>query len=764
MATNHISMNFPYPPPNTTTPHPPPTFEGGISRAEDIPLLRVISISTLVCPLSKKIFSDPVRLPCGHVFDRSAMTEWYRNNAVKICPMILCQKPYDSLKNQEEEDPLRKELAQSFNRELHRPNEGLRNKIYELYNMFADSQEKQEIKAAIDFFVSGELSQGIDRMTGIMMRFANGQLYLPILNLMKMQMQTVSNQINHLVQQAGIPPVGHFQIQPFSSPMAAAGVGMPQSLSTPFWNGTGGGWPGNFYVTHNQIQQIHSPEAENSQIQGFSASVPVIRTGMPQSQSLLVSSRSHGMGLQQPIAFNSPLSLGEIRAGLGEKTLTFYNQRFIDAIKKGTNRALEECLRPTDVDVVMDANGNTPLLWIIRNHPHPTRVVETLLQWGANPNAQNNDGQTALHLALQSGTVIRKESMQGIIEKLLEWGARADSRDKLGRTPFESATTQAGISVLNLCLAKATSNQSQSLKRPLENSFDPSKAKRSRSEPSMREGGVTGEVVPISEQRFISAIKAHRPSHEIFSSMRDIKNVDIVMDEERNTPLLWVVANYKNPKKVVETLLERGANPNVQNHQGQTALHLAIERGAVATAGAVARYILSIIEELVKRGAWVDSRNQRGQTALHLAAERGKINIVNLLLEKGASVNIKDNNDQLPVDVATGQAKSVLQDIKEKKETEGTPTSHTDLPPTFENREDDDSEVREEEKENESVKEERLPVKNDENSQKEDFEDFDKLFASTRTEEEELFPTGIDQEQELFPTGIDQEEGFFTDL
>ncbi len=730
MATNNINMNSAY---------PPAIFEGWISRAEDIPLLRVISVSTLVCPLSKKFFSDPVRLPCGHVFDRSAMTEWYRNNAVKICPMTLCQKPYD----QEEADPLRKELAQSFNKELHRPNEGLRKIIHELYSVLADSQEKQQIKAAIDFFVSGELSQGINQMTVMGMRSANGQLYLPILHFMKMHMQSVSNQINHLIQQAGIPPIGHRQIQGLPSP------------------------------------------------------IPVIGTGMSLSQSLSAPSGSSGMGLELSLASNPPLSLEELKVRLAnsmmekiqgskgtvtsEVILTSDEECFIKTIKTGGLSDLRKYKTLiSKTDLVIDENGNTPLLWIIRNHPHPTTFVETLLKWGADPNAQNNDGQTALHLALQKGTVQRKQSMDKIVEKLIERGARVDSRDKRGLTPLQSATANSGISVLESYLANEPANQSRSLKRPLENAFDLSEAKRLRSERSISEeaedssaktkrdrgeksieaenedsllkekiqekkGDVTSQVLLLSpsEQLFIDTIKSYIESgryQSVDQCAKWIKNIDIVMDEKGNTPLLWVVENYKRPKKVVEVLLKWRANPNAQNDQGETALHLVSKRKQRDRTS-----MSGVLEKLVEFGACVDSKDKQGQTPLHLAAKTNRSHIVIDLLKRGAKDDITDHRGQRPIDIAKRKVKWVLQHSTEVKKGEGIPISNTGQSLTFENGENDDFEARE--AGNESVAE-RLSAKNDEKSLEEDIE---RLFAST------------DGEEEFFPTGINEEKGFFTD-
>ncbi|WP_410525987.1 ankyrin repeat domain-containing protein [Rickettsia endosymbiont of Cantharis rufa] len=57
-------------------------------------------------------------------------------------------------------------------------------------------------------------------------------------------------------------------------------------------------------------------------------------------------------------------------------------------------------------------------------------IVALLLSYGANPNIQNNNGETALHFAAINGCV-------RTIECLIKSGAIIDSFDKFERTPLE---------------------------------------------------------------------------------------------------------------------------------------------------------------------------------------------------------------------------------------------------------------------------------------------------------------------------------------
>ena len=63
--------------------------------------------------------------------------------------------------------------------------------------------------------------------------------------------------------------------------------------------------------------------------------------------------------------------------------------------------------------------------------------------------------------------------------------------------------------------------------------------------------------------------------------------------------------------------------------------------------GSVAR-----VRELIDQGADVNVRNHKGQTALHCAAKAGFIDIATLLLDHGADIDAQDDNGETPLATA----------------------------------------------------------------------------------------------------------------
>ncbi|MDD9901902.1 MAG: ankyrin repeat domain-containing protein [Alphaproteobacteria bacterium] len=100
---------------------------------------------------------------------------------------------------------------------------------------------------------------------------------------------------------------------------------------------------------------------------------------------------------------------------------------------------------------------------------------------------------------------------------------------------------------------------------------------------------------------------------------------------DRNQPLLMVAIRLYQ-KEVAGMLLERGASPNDGDDRGDTPLRYAsCFRGD---------YDLAL--KLIDAGADVNVKNKHGRTALMEAVEHNQVNFVEKLLLKGADVNACD--------------------------------------------------------------------------------------------------------------------------
>ncbi len=126
-------------------------------------------------------------------------------------------------------------------------------------------------------------------------------------------------------------------------------------------------------------------------------------------------------------------------------------------------------------------------------------------------------------------------------------------------------------------------------------------------------------------------------------------------DQDGNRPLVWAARSCGRYVDPVRTLLEHGANPNVQvqDTRGETALIGAARSGHLDTA-----------RLLLEHGAEANMQVNDGNTALLVATDYHNKNIVRLLLAHHAKPNIKNNNGDTALLKAVKKEKPAIDIIR----------------------------------------------------------------------------------------------------
>lgn len=291
---------------------------------------------------------------------------------------------------------------------------------------------------------------------------------------------------------------------------------------------------------------------------------------------------------------------------LMEIAKTSFFSEYIDVLVKSCG--------PTDINF-KDDKGMTALMYSISNDHED--LTFSLLKHGADPNIQDNEGRTALMLSAEINDRSR-------ICELLDHGADNSLRDNYGCTATDYA------------------------KDPncLDSLWD-------------AEGG-DGKIPEIVNY----ALDGDMESIMKITAPDENGNIPIdvdVKDYKGDTALIHAVIDHNTD--LTKYLIDIGADPNIKNNDGRSALFFCI-------CPVILKYIIDntdadvnssdkrgmtvlmesvygdtrVLDILLENGADVNSTNKKGVSALMLAAERDNIHAVIRLIEKGADHKLKDKD------------------------------------------------------------------------------------------------------------------------
>jgi ankyrin repeat protein len=267
------------------------------------------------------------------------------------------------------------------------------------------------------------------------------------------------------------------------------------------------------------------------------------------------------------------------------------------------------------------ADGTTALHWAARNND--TMLVDRLLRAGAEPHPRNRYGVTPIALACESAGA-------AVVERLLEAGVSADATGPYGETALHTCAYAGNTAAARVLIAAGAS-------------IDPGDSWR----------GQTPLMWAASERHAETMQALIEAGADVDARSTIIAWERQRTDEPRDkwlppggwTPLL--LAARENCVACVDVLAAAGADLNIVDPQRHTALIVALTNGHFDVAG-----------RLIEHGADLDMQDEVGQTALWAAVDAHTMpdsnrppptdmddtlsawDIVSTLVAKGARVDV----------------------------------------------------------------------------------------------------------------------------
>jgi ankyrin repeat protein len=260
-----------------------------------------------------------------------------------------------------------------------------------------------------------------------------------------------------------------------------------------------------------------------------------------------------------------------------------------------------------------DKNGDAPLS-VVKSAPIATILIER----GANLNAANNRGGSALWLAAKNGR-------EDFVELLARAGADVNKADNKGDAPLSVAanTNIATMLIERGANVNATNTRGESKMWWVA---------RKCSEDLVEALAQAGADVNLADNKGNSPLTV--ATNATIATMLIERGADVNAANNRGQSVVWRAALCSR-EDVVEVLLRAGVDVNTADADGNAPLSAA-SSATIATM-------------LIERGANVNATNKLGESALWQAVSRRREAVVEVLLRAGADVNEADNNGAAPL-------------------------------------------------------------------------------------------------------------------
>jgi ankyrin repeat protein len=268
--------------------------------------------------------------------------------------------------------------------------------------------------------------------------------------------------------------------------------------------------------------------------------------------------------------------------------LAAHGSELADAARRGDSAGVRTLIASA-ASAALDApgrDGMTPLLWA--SQANDLEMARMLLRAGADANLGNRYGITPLWLAATNRS-------SALVALLLDHGADAGGALPHGETPL---------------MAAARSGDAESIRRLLAAGADPNAAETSLGETALMWAAAEDQADAIRALVAGGADTALASRNLDLAPMNwlNIGMVSTVLPVGGWPPLLY--AGRENATAAALALIEVGADPNIRDPDGLTALNVAIMN---------AHYDLAVA--LLEAGADPDAADRTGMTALYGAVE-----------------------------------------------------------------------------------------------------------------------------------------------
>ncbi|XP_052389010.1 serine/threonine-protein phosphatase 6 regulatory ankyrin repeat subunit B-like isoform X1 [Carassius gibelio] len=303
----------------------------------------------------------------------------------------------------------------------------------------------------------------------------------------------------------------------------------------------------------------------------------------------------------------------------------------VEAGNVGIVRELLSNQSEPQLRAVKAANGDTALHICCRQKD--VEMAKVLVEFGANPDSQNNEWQTPLHIAALEGD-------ENMLKFLYHCKSSPNILDKMDRTPLLIAAERGHTNAVEILTEKFKSSVLARTKDGNTLLHIASQCGHPATALTLLKKGVLLHMPNKSGALCLHAAAKRGHTAVVHALIQKGAPVD-GMAKDGQTALHIAVENCKS--EVVQMLLGFGANVQLRGGKArETPLHIAarVKEGE------------QVAEMLLKSGADVNAEQENGESAMHVAARHGALQMIRALIQEGGDVTWKSKVGENPLHVA----------------------------------------------------------------------------------------------------------------
>ncbi|XP_066906876.1 putative ankyrin repeat protein RF_0381 [Halyomorpha halys] len=250
---------------------------------------------------------------------------------------------------------------------------------------------------------------------------------------------------------------------------------------------------------------------------------------------------------------------------------------------------------------VRNVEDATPLEEAIKNNSGAS--IKGLLLAGAKVEKRRVNGNSYLHIAAAAGR-------NGALQALLGAGLDPNTKNDLGDTPLILAVRTGNVQGAEILLQKLANASLQE-----------------------------------EEEKAILQIAVASSNVDMFKVLlKYVTSPDLRF--ENNDTLGHIIVRLSTTTEILAELKGYRMQVNIRNHDGLAPLH-------ICTAPSFARTLLEL-------GAEVNFTTKKGQTALHIASANGFLEVVKVLMQSGAGIDIQDDDGVTALMASAKKANNIV--------------------------------------------------------------------------------------------------------